>query len=226
MAREKKTEFVKKTLREQLADALRSRIMEAEITPGERIVEEDIAKEYGVSRGPIREALRQLEEEGLISYQPHKGCVVKTMSQREMQESSLIRSTLESLAVQIFQAKMSDEGLQRMEEAVNDIQAASQNKELYGMIKADEEFHSVIVEEAHCEKLYKIWKQLQASNISTYYTMKTEDLMPYDFVGSNHQAIFNMFKCGASEELITKEIHDHYMVTPEILRQKEEHEKE
>ena len=217
-----KQQFIRKTLREQLADILRSKILRSEIAPGDRIVEEEVAKEYQVSRGPIREALRQLEEEGLISYQPHKGCVVKTLSLRDMQESYLIRSTLESLAVQIYAGKISENGLRKMEEALEDIRMAGENKTLYELTQADEAFHSAIVEEAECEKLLKIWRQLQGANTSTYYTMNTENLMPYDFVAANHKVILDLFKNSASVDQISHEIHKHYMVVPETLSQKEQ----
>lgn len=70
--------------------------------PGERIVEEEIAEKFHVSRGPVREALRHIEEEGLITYESHKGCTVKEISYEEMQEKYLVRSTLEILAVRII----------------------------------------------------------------------------------------------------------------------------
>lgn len=222
MPSEKEQQFVKKTLREQLADILRSKILRSEIKPGDRIVEEEIAKEYQVSRGPIRETLRQLEEEGLISYQPHKGCVVKTLSLRDMRESYLIRSTLEGLAVQIYAGRMSEKGLHKMEEALEEIRIAGEEKKLYELTQADEAFHSAIVEEAECEKLFKLWKQLQGANTSTYYTMNTENLMPYDFVAINHRRILNLFQDNAGVEKITKAIHKHYMVVPEELHQKEQ----
>ena len=94
-----KTPISRKTLREQVAEILRKKILNGDIQSGERIVEADLARELQMSRGPVREALRQIEEEGLVVYEPHKGCVVKTMTYDEMQEAYLIRSTLEILCV-------------------------------------------------------------------------------------------------------------------------------
>lgn len=139
-----------------------------------------------------------------------------------MQESYLIRSTLESLAVQIYAGKISENGLRKMEEALEDIRMAGENKTLYELTQADEAFHSAIVEEAECEKLLKIWRQLQGANTSTYYTMNTENLMPYDFVAANHKVILDLFKNSASVDQISHEIHKHYMVVPETLSQKEQ----
>lgn len=213
--------FNKSTLREQLAEVLKSKILKGEISPGERLIEEEISKQFNVSRGPVREALRQLEEEGLLSYSSHKGCVVKTLSHRDMKEAYLIRSTLECLAVKIYSGNMTESGLQKLRDAVKEIEIAGKNKVLYDLIIADENFHSAIVEEATCEKLFQMWKRLQWANIATYYTMNTQDLMPYDVVYYNHKIILDIFEGKKDVESINQAIHEHYMIVPETLYMKE-----
>lgn len=101
--------IIRKTLREQVVEILRHKILSGEIKPGERIIEAKVAEELKVSRGPLREALRQIEEEGLVVYEAQKGCVVKTMTYEEMQETYLIQSTLEKLAVQMCGGEISKE---------------------------------------------------------------------------------------------------------------------
>lgn len=213
--------FVRKTLREQMADILRSKILRVEIAPGERIIEEEISRQYQVSRGPVREALRQLEEEGIITYIPRKGCVVKTLSHRDMQEVYMIRSTLECLAVRICSGRLTPCGVKRCRQAIEQMEKAGREKDLCSLIEADETFHSILVEETGCEKLFKIWKQLQGGNTATYYTMNSEDLMPYDFVGENHQKILNLFEQGADGKAIEEAIYAHYMIVPETLYRKQ-----
>lgn len=209
--------FSKRTLREQLAEILRNQILSAEIAPGERIIEEEISKKYQVSRGPVREALRQIEEEGLVTYIPHKGCVVKILTHEEMSEAYLIRSTLEGLAVKIYAGKMSREGRDRLQESIRDMQEAAKEKKLYEIITADEYFHETIVAESGCKKLLQIWKSLVGANAGTYYTMKSQGLMPYDMLGRNHQFILNLFEKGEDTETIVNAISEHYMVVPETL---------
>ena len=72
------------------------------------MIEAQISEEFQTSRGPVREALRQLEEEGLLEYESHKGCIVRTMTYAEMQEAYLIRSTLEELAVKMCSGKLTE----------------------------------------------------------------------------------------------------------------------
>ena len=98
----RKASIQRKTLWQQIADVLREDIIQGKIKPGERIVEEDIAEKFHVSRGPVREALRHIGEEGFVVYESHKGSTVKTISYEEMQEKYLVRSTLEVLAIRII----------------------------------------------------------------------------------------------------------------------------
>ena len=76
-------ELIYRTLRENIADIIRKRIIYQELEPGQKIVEQDLAKEFKTSRAPIREALRQLENEGLIEYVRNAGCSVKEITLEE-----------------------------------------------------------------------------------------------------------------------------------------------
>ena len=102
----RKASIQRKTLWQQIADVLREDIIRGKIKPGERIVEEDIAEKFHVSRGLVREALRHIGEEGFVVYESHKGSTVKTISYEEMQEKYLVRSTLEVLAIRIRWKKL------------------------------------------------------------------------------------------------------------------------
>ena len=165
--------IIRKTLREQVVEILRHKILSGEIKPGERIIEAKVAEELKVSRGPLREALRQIEEEGLVVYEAQKGCVVKTMTYEEMQETYLIQSTLEKLAVQMCGGEISKEQDEEMQKLVLSMEKAANQKNLYDVIKFDEQFHECIVKTAHSEKLHRIWKILEGGNTAAYYTMDT-----------------------------------------------------
>ena len=192
--------IIRKTLREQVVEILRHKILSGEIKPGERIIEAKVAEELKVSRGPLREALRQIEEEGLVVYEAQKGCVVKTMTYEEMQETYLIQSTLEKLAVQMCGGEISKEQDEEMQKLVLSMEKAANQKNLYDVIKFDEQFHECIVKTAHSEKLHRIWKILE----------------PFDVVHINHQRILDLFHKGTVED-ICKEIELHYMVVPHVL---------
>ena len=198
--------IIRKTLREQVVEILRHKILSGEIKPGERIIEAKVAEELKVSRGPLREALRQIEEEGLVVYE------VKTMTYEEMQETYLIQSTLEKLAVQMCGGEISKEQDEEMQKLILSMEKAANQKNLYEVIEFDEQFHECIVKTAHSEKLHRIWKILEGGNTAAYYTMDTKTLVPFDVVHINHQRIHK----GTVED-ICKEIEFHYMVVPHVL---------
>lgn len=214
----------KRTLRERIAEILRIQILRGEIMPGERIIEEEVSQKYQVSRGPVREALRQMEEEGLVTYIPHKGCVVTLLTQEEMSEAYLIRSTLEELAVKIYDGRMSPEGFEKLRRYIAELKDSAIRKDLYGIITADEGFHETIVAEAGCKKLHQLWKSLESTNTAVYHTMKSHGIMPYEVLEKNHLYILELLEQHRGTDNIVQAIHNHYMQTPETLhkaRQKE-----
>lgn len=212
-------EFNRKTLREQIVGILRKQIFEGKIKPGERIKEMELADLFHVSRGPVREALRQIEQEGLVEYSPHKGCTVRTLTSDNMTEVYLIRSSLETLAVRMYGGRMQESSLAKMEETACEIGRAAQAKDLYKIVQLDERFHTLIVEEAGSRRLLQMWSFLEGENAATYYTMNEENLMPTDYLERNHRYILDELR-GGNLERICRIIEEHYMVVPETLHKK------
>ena len=99
-----------RTLRENVAAAIRMKILNQELAPGTRIVEQNLSKEFGISRGPIREALRQLEYEGLVEYTRNAGCSVKEITAADVFELYLLRSSYEILAVRLCDGQFTPQG--------------------------------------------------------------------------------------------------------------------
>ena len=110
------TELGYKTLRESIVDIIRKRIINRELQPGQKIVEQELAKEFQTSRAPIREALRELENEGLVEYVRNAGCSVKEITFEESFEIYLMRANYEIMAVRLLGGKIPEETLQEMEE--------------------------------------------------------------------------------------------------------------
>ena len=93
--------IMRQTLREQVTQAIRMKLLTGELKSGTKIVEQEMAEELGVSRGPVREALRQIEQEGLVEYTSHVGCSVKDFTAQDVYEVYLLRANLETLFVTI-----------------------------------------------------------------------------------------------------------------------------
>ena len=100
------SELLYKTLRESVVNAIRTKIMKRQIRPGERIVELELAQEFHTSRGPIREALRQLEIEGLVEYTRNVGCSVRRFSLMDSYEAYLLRTNYEIVSIRLLNGKI------------------------------------------------------------------------------------------------------------------------
>ena len=107
-----------KSLRGQVFDKIRSDILKGRYQQGDELVECTIGKELGVSRTPVREAIRQLELEGLVRLVPNKGAFVNGISTRDVTDIYLIRSRLEGLCARMAVENITPEQLEAMEEAI------------------------------------------------------------------------------------------------------------
>lgn len=119
----KNVKHLQKSTPQLIAEALRESIMQGELAAGEQLFQDEIAKQFGVSRIPVREALRQLEAEGLVTFYPHRGAVVTELSAIEVQEIYEIRVALETMALRIAMDRMSDADLKRAEDVLHRIEA-------------------------------------------------------------------------------------------------------
>jgi DNA-binding GntR family transcriptional regulator len=108
---------VEQPLVEQLAETLRARVLSGEIPSGTRLRQEAIAREFGVSRTPVREALRQLQAMGVAQLEHNRGAVVRGPTARELREAYEVRAELEGLAAELAATRIGDEQLGRLREA-------------------------------------------------------------------------------------------------------------
>lgn len=209
-----KIEF--RTLRENVVDAIRMKILTGEYPPGTRIIELAISEEFGVSRGPIREALRQLEQEGLVEYIRNVGCSVKEVTAEDVREVYLIRSSLEILAIREYAGKITDEDMEQIDEILARMKVLP-GKNLQEIIDCDYQFHKLIVAKAKLPRLLDFWEQLNyGAVISLYNRMDEKDeIAQKQYVV--HSKIAEAFRNGDMELAIT-EVQNHYMRTLNKMR--------
>lgn len=113
------------TLRDQVLAELRRRIIDAEYQPGERLREDRLAADFGVSRNPVREALRVVEAEGFVRVEPRRGAVVATPDEETMGDLFAVRALLEPLAARLAAERASDADLVRLRELLEAAKAAT-----------------------------------------------------------------------------------------------------
>ena len=109
-------------LRDVVFNTLRQAILRGELKPGERLMEIQLANKLGVSRTPIREAIRKLELEGLVLMIPRKGAEVAEITEKNMRDVLEVRKALEELAVQLACEKITDEEIEEMKKADRRVQ--------------------------------------------------------------------------------------------------------
>jgi DNA-binding GntR family transcriptional regulator len=132
---------------------LRKRIVEAELRPGDQIFADTIAEELEVSRIPVREALRVLEGEGQVSYEPHRGYFVAELRLTDLNELYLMRELLEAEALRRSVPQLDKEDFARMSAAIEDLDAAHRAGDIVGHVAANRRFHLAFLEHLEMPRL-------------------------------------------------------------------------
>lgn len=144
------------TLRQQVLDDIRERILRRELGPGQRLIERELAEQLGVSRTPVRESIHELEHEGLVENSPGLGAVVRRISRKELIESLQVRKELDALAARLATEWRSDEDLIYLEAAfrLHEQTVAAQDWERTS--DTDSDFHRRIFRAAHNSVLMSV----------------------------------------------------------------------
>lgn len=148
-------------LREMVYEELKMQILTGAIIPGTRMMEVELAKEIGVSRTPIREAIRKLEKEGLVTIEPRRGAYASQISTEDMVDILEVRQNMEGLAAFFAASRMTPEQLEELKEVSELYNEAVKTGEMEEMIKHDTRFHRIIVESCNNKILMKMIEQLQ-----------------------------------------------------------------
>ncbi len=143
-------------LRDVVFNTLRQAILTGELKPGERLMEIHLANRLGVSRTPIREAIRKLELEGLVIMVPRKGAEVAKITEKSMRDVLEVRKALEELAVCLACKRITDDKVEELREALEDFQKVVQTRNVTKITEADVHFHNIIFEVTNNQRLIHI----------------------------------------------------------------------
>ena len=126
--------------------SLRERIVEMELLPGTRIVEKDLAEEFGTSRTPVHEAVQRLAEEGLIDVQARVGTFVSRIPLNTLEEAMLVRGALEVAIIEKAAERMTPEGIQKLNVVLERQAQCVRESNRRGFFRTDEAFHATLAE--------------------------------------------------------------------------------
>lgn len=156
-----KPKIVRTILREEISRIVIERILDGTYPPGSRIVESQLAKEFGTSQAPAREALRDLEGMNLIETRPHKGARVREIDATRLSQIYPVRAALEELAGREAAKKATDETLTLLEAEMAALNDAAERGDARAQNLHDTRFHEIIVESTGNQVLLEIWRSLK-----------------------------------------------------------------
>ena len=143
-------------LRDVVFQTLRQAILYGELKPGERLMDIALANRLGVSRTPVREAIRMLELEGLVVMEPRKGAHVAQITEKDLNDVLEVRLGLEELVVQFASERITEEELQNLKAAEEEFEQSMQRNDLVALAAADVKFHEVIYQATHNQRLVQM----------------------------------------------------------------------
>lgn len=148
-------------LREAVCETLRDAIRKGVLEPGERLMEVQLADELGISRTPVREAIRKLEQEGYVIMMPRRGTYVSDVSVSDIKEIFEIRSALESLATGLAARRIETNELETLQKLLTEIEGYIEKNDIEKIVETDVRFHEVLYQVSRNERLVGIIHNLK-----------------------------------------------------------------
>jgi DNA-binding GntR family transcriptional regulator len=190
-----------KLLTEPIIELLREAILDRRLKPGERIVERQLATQWDISRAPLREAIRQLSSEGLITLSPHRGARVRDISREELTELFAIRLMIETFAARLAVDAILPEQIRNMEMLVKEMKSFLKNQDLASFSKAGMEFHVVLLAASGNKLLAEMYDQTKRKFSRYQLMMSRVPNLPNASV-KEHEQIIEALKARSSRQAI------------------------
>lgn len=209
-------------LRDVVFKTLRGAILRGELEPGERLMEIRLANELGVSRTPIREAIRMLELEGLVLMVPRRGAQVARITEKDLKEVLEVRIGLDELAIGFACERVTLEQLEAIREAGEHFESLADSEDLTAVAEADVRFHDRIYDAAGNQRLNQILNNLR-EQMYRYRMEYLKDTKRRRKLADEHRAIYEAIR-QRDTETAKREIRSHVRQQEEtiILRMREE----
>lgn len=208
-------------LRDVVFETLRDAILKGDIKPGERLMEMKLANKLGVSRTPIREAIRMLELEGLAVTVPRKGAEVARMTEKDMEDVLQIRESLEILAGSLSCDKATEEQLIQIEAEAGAFEEAALHQNLDEVVAADVRFHDAIYQATDNPKLQSMLSNLR-KQVYRYRVEYLKDVEIYPRLIKEHRQIIEGLKNRdkeAVQRIIVRHMDNQATAVKNIIRE-------
>ncbi|MFR7989522.1 MAG: GntR family transcriptional regulator [Anaerovoracaceae bacterium] len=185
-------------LREIVYEQLKRQILTGRITPGTRMMEVELADEMGVSRTPVREAIRKLEKEGLVTIEPRRGAYASDISVKDMVDTLEVREDLEGLAAALAAERMTEEQIDELVKITEGYSEAILNSDTEKIIHYDEKFHKHIVSCSGNKTLIQLSEIVQELALRFRY-IYYDDFSRYENMPVEHRQIIAAITSGDAD---------------------------
>ena len=176
-------------LRDVVFNTLRKAILTGQLKPGERLMEVHLANRLGVSRTPIREAIRKLELEGLVIMIPRRGAEVARITEKSLKDVLEVRRALDALSVELACERITKEDMERLWEACQEFERAAKGKDASIIAKADVALHDIIVEATGNLRLAQLVNNL-SEQMYRYRFVYIKEESKHDMLVAEHREIY------------------------------------
>lgn len=199
-------------LREEIRSYIVDAIMRGTYKRGERLVETQIAKQLGVSQAPVREAIRDLEQMGMLKTVPFKGAFVKGYSQQDVKNAYEVRAVLEGLAIRQAVQHVTEEEINQLESIYLKMLNSLPSNDVQEQVALDVEFHELLIEASRNNVLVMAWRSISAT-YWTYFGMYTFDS---ETLVKRHEDLIMAFR-KRNPERAELYIRNHFLELKEML---------
>jgi DNA-binding GntR family transcriptional regulator len=196
-------------LAEKVTDWLRDSILRGDFAPGQHLLEEELAEQFNVSRGPVRDAILQLEHEGLVLVRRHRGAFVARLSPEAARQVHTLQLALERLAVESAVQNASDADWQELQNIVREMEV-TQTRDLSQRQAADLEmrFHDLVFRAAHHERLLDFWSKLRSQVCILRLSLIADDPRGSQNLAESHSLLLDALRT-RNRNLAVRILEDH-----------------
>ncbi len=180
-------------LRDVVFNTLREAILKGDLQPGERLMEITLANKLGVSRTPVREAIRKLELEGLVIMIPRKGAQVAKITESDLNDVLEVRLGLEGLVMQFACERINEEQLEKIRASMEEFKTRIHDEDITRLAEADVKFHELIYESTNNKRLIQIINNLR-EQIYRYRIEYLKDQTSRELLVEEHREIYEAIK--------------------------------
>ena len=196
----------RRVLRDVIKERIVERILDGTYPPGSRIVESQLAQEFGTSQAPVREALRDLEGMRFIESQPHVGARVRAVTSEELGQIYPVRAALEEVAGREAAVRMTDEVLAALANELQAMRSAAEAGEVHEQLVHDARFHEIIVEASGNQVLLEVWRSLRVEARTLVSVIKADSNLR--MIAEMHRPVLSALQ-SRDPDLAGKEMRAH-----------------